>query len=69
VRLGHVQAIRIECGERVEASRADAGDGERIEDMDRAEAVAGAAGDAGIFALGVDTDQRAIGGEQVGGTP
>ncbi len=37
-----------------------------IEHEDRPEAVAGAAGDACILAFGVDADDRAIGGEQIG---
>jgi hypothetical protein len=39
------EALLIERDERVEGSRWDTGDGERIKDLDRAEAIAHAAGD------------------------
>jgi hypothetical protein len=39
------------------------GDAEGVEDVDRPELLAGAAGDPGILALGVDADHGAVGGE------
>ena len=64
--LGDIEAFGIEPGERIEGGRGQAGHAERIEDMDGAEAVAGATSDAGVLALGVDADDGAIGGEEVG---
>jgi hypothetical protein len=61
-----IEAGRVELVERIEGGRGLAGDAEGVEDMDRAELLAGAAGDLGIFALGVDADHGAVGGEQVG---
>src|SRR3546814_6014456 len=47
------------------SSDLQAGDAERVEDMDRAEFGAMAGGDAGVLALGVDADDRAGIVEQV----
>ena len=51
--------------ERIEGGRGLAGDAEGVEDVDRAEGLAGATGDPGIFALGVDADHGAVSREQV----
>lgn len=47
-----IEAGRVELVERIEGGRGLAGDAEGVEDMDRAELLAGAAGDLGISPLG-----------------
>ncbi len=64
--VGEIEAVRVDRRERVERSRDEAGDAERIEDMNRAELAALARGDAGVLALGVDADGRERIFEQVG---
>lgn len=63
--LGHIEAVRVEGIEGIEGGRGFAGDGEGVEAKDQAELLAGAAGDPGIFALGVDADDGAVRGQQV----
>ena len=64
--VGEIEASRVDAIERVEGRAGKARHPERIEDMDRAEVAAMAGGDAGIFALGVDADDRAGIVEQIG---
>ena len=63
--LGDIEVIGIEIGEGIEGGGLLAGDPERIENMNLAEAVARASGDPGVFAFGIDADHGAIGGQQV----
>ena len=63
--FGGIEAIGIEIGEGIERRRWLSRDAKGIETKDLAEAMAGAAGDFRIFALGIDADDRAIGGQQV----
>lgn len=60
-----IEAGRIERVERIEGGRGLAGDAEGVEDVDRPELLAGAAGDLGVLALGINADHGAVGGEQV----
>ena len=60
-RLRPIDAGRVESGQGIEAGGRLAGDAEGIEDMDWPKPGAGARGDRGIFALGIDADHRAVG--------
>jgi hypothetical protein len=50
--LGGIEAGRVELVEGIEGSRGGAGDAEGVEDVDRPELFAGAAGDPGVFPFG-----------------
>lgn len=63
--LGEVLAERVQRRQRIVGRGGASGDPERVDDMDRPEALAGAGGDAGVLALGVDTQDGAVGVEQV----
>jgi len=63
--IGDIDSIGIERVEGIEGRRGEAGNAEGVQDMDRAELLAGTAGDLRILALGIDADDGTVGGEQV----
>ncbi len=64
--LGKIEAVGLEGVERVVGGAGLVGEGEGIEDEEAAASRSGGAGDAGVLALGIDDDHRAVGGEQIG---
>src|SRR3546814_20794524 len=64
--LGQIEAFRVEPVERIIAGGGLPGDAEGIEAPHLALGGAGASSDAGVLALGVDEDHRAVGDTQVG---
>jgi hypothetical protein len=64
--LGDIDACGIETRQWVETCAGESRHLERVQHIDGAEAEAGAVGDAGVLALGVDAEHRARRHEQVG---
>src|SRR3546814_8132300 len=64
--LGQIEAFRVEPVERIIAGGGLPGDAKGIEAPHLALGGAGASSDAGVLALGVDADHRAVDGQQVG---
>ncbi len=64
--LAQIEAVRCQPVERIVGGRGHPRDLKRIEDMDRSEPPPGFPGDPGIFALGVDDQNRALRRQQVG---
>jgi hypothetical protein len=58
--------LGIETVERIVGSGGPSSDAERVEDMDRSEPTAGGVRDAGVVALRIDAEHRALSGEEVG---
>ena len=64
--FGQVRAVGIEAVQRVESRRGLAGNLEGIEHIDGAKPRPAGGCDAGVLALGIDAEDRAIGGQKVG---
>ena len=64
--FGQVGAVGVQAGERVEGGRGLAGDAEGVEDIDGAKPQPRRRRDAGVLALGIDAQDRAVRGQQIG---